>query len=500
LKKNLEGDSIEGAFFKLFQCLRRLYDYSESTSFSKELPMNSHVRHLILALMACCVASAAGATLFSDDFQDANASNAKWAYPGAITQTVTNGAATLINTDTTYLWFATHNMGSKAATFTLSATITLTSPASNGVGIACCLDANNFIAVQVGTGQNLFVYKYESNVVQLLSVTNSFITTAVNTIKVSKRDSTFNVFCNGAFITTFFVSAAKFIGGGDIGMLLPAKAQATYDDIRVTDQFETGASSQCFSDNFSNANLIGWYTGTLVGQAQISGQALTLTNTDAINTSMPFVNGRFDQASYRVIAAYKTGGKPYGLAIIFPTQVSGGIAYKPYSFLVDSLRRYGYGKPLDSTIKLSAPKTFIHSSTGDGKDTLEVLRFAGKYKFRINGTIVEDSLPLNGSVVSAGLFVSPQTSVSFDDFMIGGDSTGASVCAVIAHAKKSDRPWNPGISFSGSDYLLFDLTGRLVKRMGSNSTATPLAAPGLFVIRAEGKPYRLIKAAARIYN
>ena len=54
------------------------------------------------------------------------------------------------------------------------------------------------------------------------------------------------------------------------------------------------------------------------GQLLVSGGMLTLTNSDTTNTSIPFVNGRFDHASYRVITTYKSGGGLYGLAIVFP--------------------------------------------------------------------------------------------------------------------------------------------------------------------------------------
>ena len=221
---------------------------------------------LVFSLTACLTASAAAAMLFSNDFQDSSTSNAQWAYPSAMTHTVVNGEVSLKNNDSAYLWFATHNMSAKAATFTLSATITITSSASNGAGIACCLDAsNNGIALQVGTGQNLFVYEYNANVQQLLVVVNSFVTTGVNSIQISKRDSTFTVFCNGKFMTTFFVSSAKFMGGGDIGMILPAKAQAKFDNVTMTDQYQSGSPITCFSDDFSDAAFDGWYTASSRG-------------------------------------------------------------------------------------------------------------------------------------------------------------------------------------------------------------------------------------------
>jgi hypothetical protein len=394
-------------------------------------------------------------------------------------------------------------MGSKAAVFTLSATVTITSAASNAVGIACCMDAsNNAVAVQVGIPQNILVYKYDGSVLQQLqSVTNSFVSPTVNIITVSKRDSTFNVFCNGHYITTFYVSTAKFIGGGDIGLLVPAKGQAIIDNVVMTDQYQAGSPTTCFSDNFSDVNHTGWYMGLLSGQSQSANGEWTLNNSDATMTSIVFVNGIFDRASYKAITKYKSGHGMYGIAMVIPVAVAGGTTYKSYSFLIDSLRHYGYGHPDSTLIKLSPPKTFIHASTGDGKDTLEVLRGNKKYTFRINGVVAEDSITLrgDGSVASAGLFVMPQTAVGYDSFIIGGDSTGAS-CAIITISAKP-KAFTPGIGFAGNEYMLFDVTGRLVKRINSPdaknlprmpvgmyfvrkiSTNEPMTAKGLMLVR-----------------
>lgn len=438
-------------------------------------------------ITGCCARfamSAASDTLFFDNFQDAATSNGKWIYPAEITHTFSNGMVTLKSSDPTYLYFATHNMASKAAVFTLSATITMTST-SNGVGISFCMDSNNNgIAVQAGTSQNLLVYKYDSGIQEILSVVNSFVSPTINTIKVSKHDSTFNIFCNNRFITTFYLSASKFIGGGDIGLLVPPNAQATFDNILMTNHYETGATIRCFSDNFSDANLDGWFVGTLTGQSQTTSGGWLMTNTDAQSTSIPFVNGSFDRASYRVVTTYKSGGSPYGLAIVFPILVAGGTIYKPYSFVIDSARHYGYGHPDSGSIKISQPKTYIHGSTGDGKDTLEVLRFNNKYKFRINGTVAEDSLPLRGAgnVVAAGLFLMPQTAVLYHDFIIGGDSAGAA-CSIITVLGKP-KAFAPRIDYFSNDYALFDATGRRVKRMSASGMGNlPRLPAGMYFVR-----------------
>ena len=110
---------------------------------------------------------------------------------------------------------------------------------------------------------------------------------------------------------------------------------------------------------------------------------------------------------------------------------------------------------------------------------------------------MEDSLPLrgDGGVVSAGLFVMPKTAAGFNDFVIGGDSTGAA-CTIITIARPSAKAPAAAISLSGSDYLIFDLTGRLVKRMGAASAMRMPKARGMYIIRKADEPALCVKTSA----
>ena len=467
-------------------------------------------RFIPTAMLCMCLVltgSAAGPrhsssdTLFQDHFQDSAATLSKWVFDAHLARSFSAGALSLTNNDATYLGFATHSdaASSKAAVFTLSAAISI-SPSSSGViGLACCMVDNDGIAIEVGTHQNLLVYTYGTGQILDNSI-NSFINPAVNTLTVSKHDSTFTVFCNSHFITTFHVSDSKFLNGGDIGLVLAPKAQATFDDVVMTKLYETGAPITCFSDDFNGGVLDGWYRGTISGSAQEANGALTLANPDAQSSSLMFVSGSFDHASLRVITSYKSGGGLYGLALVYAESVGGQITYPHYSFLIDSLRQYGYGHPDSGSIKLSQPKSYIHGSSGDGKDTLEILRFNTKYSFKINGMIVEDSLPIRGSgaVQTAGLFVMPQTSAAFDDFIIGGDSTGAS-CAVIAISAKPASALYAGLKAPGNVIMVFDATGRLVRRInGSGPGSLPRLPAGMFFLRQSNNGSKNVRGMVTI--
>jgi hypothetical protein len=444
--------------------------------------MKSRLMSAICAGFFCLSINVNAAELFSDDFSDTAASISKWIFPSSLARTFSNGALTLQNSGATYTWFATHSMTSKAAVFTLSATIASTS--FNSIGIACCMnDSSNGIAIQLGSNQTLSASKIGSSA--MLSTSNSFITTTVNTLKISKQDSTFNVFCNGHYIATFYVSDSKFINGGNIGLIMPPGATATFDNVVMTDQYETGTPITCFSDDFSDGDLTGWYTALMTGNAKVSGGQMVLTNTSE-QYCMPIVNGYFDKASYRVITTYKSGSGPYGLCLAYAETVTGGISYKYYLFLIDSARSYMSCHP-DSTGKIiaSSPVSYIKGSTGDCKDTLEVLRLGNKYKFRINGNISKDSLVLygNGAVGLAGVYAYG-VSAGFDDFVIGGDSSGAS-CSIINIAGKNKKNiLNSSLGFNQNGYFLFDASGRLVKKLNAGAYgAMPHLPAGAFFIR-----------------
>jgi hypothetical protein len=439
--------------------------------------MNQYKKLAFLFIFACIFGTTSAATLFQDNFQDSTVTKANWIFPAAIKRQFTGGALNVQNTDATYLWYVSHNFSTKAATFSLSATITFPSSNANDAGIGFCMTGSDGITLWVGPSQNMYVYKGS---VLLLNVMNSFINTTSNIVTISKIDSVFNVLCNGKFVSSFVCSDSKYINGGDIAFAVPAKTSFQVDDLILTDQFTPGAPKTFFNDSFTSGNTEGWYLSTLNGTASVSSGSLAIANDD-VSPADPYISGNFNQASLRVIATHKQGAGFYGLAFYDFVPGPLGDTVKSYLFLIDSMRDYASGLPDLSSIA-SLQTSIVH---GD-KDTLEVLRFSNKYKFRINHAFMPDSFPLlaPGRIDVAGLYVGGKTTVSFEDFAIGGDSTG-NFTSVINSPRVHGNNFGPISGIMGNNFTVFDVRGRIIKRSNGNYLETLKSLPGgMYIVKS----------------
>jgi hypothetical protein len=437
-------------------------------------------------LIWLCVTGANAATLFSDDFQDAATSKAKWHFPDSVTSAYSNGAVTLSNKDSKYMWFVTHSMPAKKATFTLSATITLTSSASDGVGLVCCnTNDTSGIFVELGKLQNLYAKKFSlSGQPEVLNVFNSFISTSRNVITISKKESVFTIICNNNLIGNFIVTDPLFAAGGDIGVVLPPKSSATFDNFIMTDDPTTGYVKSCFADDFNDADITGWYTYLINGTYQSGGGKFAVSNADAQYSGLLYVNGDFKRSSIKVITSFQGGNGPYGCMLVYTTPTAQGNFYKTFSFVIDSTQRYGVSDPDSSAIRMSLPKTFIHGGTAGAKDTLEVRKYDNRYAFIINGTVVENELPIPAPAPdAAGLTTGPKTSVAYEKFAVGGDSSGAS-CAVLLASTNSVKRFTPLLRLPANGFSAIDALGRISKRFGdSNNESIRRCASGIYFLK-----------------
>ena len=435
-----------------------------------------HLKVGLLLALVCFLGNTFATTLLSDNFQDSATSKANWIIPSPLQRQFTNGTLTIQNTDAVYEVYVSHSFNSPSPTFSVS--VMLASD-SIGAGLLFCKKGNDGITLQVGTNQNLYAWKSTAQPAILFNATNSFIGKTSNTISVSKRDSTFNVFCNGVYMGSFFCSDAEFVNGGDVAMIVPPKAHVQFNNFLMTDQYQSGSPITTFSDNFSSGNLLGWNFGQLNGSAVVASGALTVTNNDLVYPANPYINGDFNRASLKVIATHKKGDGFYGLAFYELAPGPLGDSIKPYLFLINTSRSYASGNP-DTRLIYATQTTLVHGDT----DTLEVLRFSNKYKFSINGALMPDSFPLlaPGRINAAGLYVDTDAVVSFEDFRIGGDSTGFPTGVIFSKPNKTIAAMNA--RFYSGDRYVFDLRGRIVKRLGGNSLeALKGMGAGMYIVR-----------------
>jgi hypothetical protein len=426
--------------------------------------MNRLAMTLVVLCSAGILWSVNGATIFSDDFSDTGATLKKWIWLGNnTTMKFSGGAAVLKNTDTVYAGFLVHTLASpKPSKFSLSATFTCSTPV-NGVGLVCCLTTSPSVTgytIQLGGAQNVFGYKYTSSgaIPVKTSKTSSFINAVTNTITVSKSADTFNIFANGHFVTRF--NDTQF-ASGDIAILLPTKSQVTVDDVILTDQFLTDNTPSCFTDSFKIAGSEGWDITAMVGDGTFGAGKCVLDDTDHTVSSIIFTDGNFQKASIKAAVRQTTGAGMYGVCFVSVITDSGRTTYKPYAFLVDSTRRYSIVYPDSATVRTRPAQSFISGSLGT--DTLEVVRYATHFAFRVNGYDVGETIPAPASyrIDGAGLYVGKQTSATYNYFIVGGDSTGA-FCTPVASVMNHLLPIKATMPLFGGSSIIYDIRGRKI--------------------------------------
>jgi hypothetical protein len=429
------------------------------------------MNRLTMTLAVLCSASillpVRAATIFSDDFSDTTASKINWIWYGNnVTMTFSGGSAVLKNTDAVYTGFLIHNFATKPSKFTLSAQITCSTPV-NGAGLMFCLTTSPSVTgytVQLGEAQNLFAYKYTaSGSTPLISnKSSSFINAVTNTMMVSKSSDTFNIFANGKYVTRFNDTLNK---SGDIAIIVPPKSQVTIDNVVMTDQFTQGSVSTCFSDSFLTTDLEsdGWnITGSMRGQATVGAGKCVLNNTDTMYSSIVYTDGNFGAASMKAAVRQTAGTGMYGVCFVsLIAGDSGSVTYKSYAFLVDSMRQYSIVYP-DSPSSWTRPaQSFIYGSLKT--DTLEVIRYANHFAFKVNGYDVGEIIPAPASyrIDGAGLYVGTKTAATYDYFVVGGDSTGAQ-CAAVSSVLNRVVPRKTLAPLFGGSSSIYDIRGRKI--------------------------------------
>jgi|WetSurMetagenome_2_1015567.scaffolds.fasta_scaffold00025_40 hypothetical protein len=441
---------------------------------------------IAIACVLSISALSGAATIFSDNFTDTNASKVKWNSLAAagFSASYQGGALVLNNPDQTYTAFFMHLFaGTKPSTFTLSATFIITDPAVNGAGLMFCLNnpsSPTGYTLQLGTTQYLFCYRYTSNSADdLKSKFSPFVKElpASNTLKVSKSGTTFNVFCNDHYVTRF--SDVTFTGG-DIAILVPPQAAIKVDDVIMTDQAETPPVSACYSDSFLTTASDAW-SAPSAGEAIFGGGRLVLNNTDATYSGTIYTDGVSPTASIKAVVSHKSGSGAYGVAFV----ESDSNMVKPFAFCIDSSRRYSFVNPDSSSIS-SHIGIGIYGALGT--DTIEVLQFAKKWLFVVNGAVQDSvNIPSTFRVDGFGLYASKKTALTCTYFVAGGDSTGA----VCNHTPVVARIPTPGPKYAASVFCkgstVFDMRGRMVGTFDRVGFLKAMLPAGLYFVVPAGR-------------
>ena len=195
-----------------------------------------------------------GTVIFSDDFSNPGATNLNWISPfTTLTRTCANGVYTVTNPDTSTA-YATTTLSSKPANFTASVKLTRSSD-SITAGILVCFStstANGYL-MQLNPEQGIQLTKYSGTNISIIFNDHSAAVVSgpngTNEIKISKKNDSIALYCNGIFITA--LRDASPVAGGDAGLLIPAKRSAIFDDFIITDEWlSPPRPASCFRDEF----------------------------------------------------------------------------------------------------------------------------------------------------------------------------------------------------------------------------------------------------------
>ncbi len=444
-------------------------------------------------IVACALAMAGGAqaaTIFSDNFSDTNASKVNWNQLAAagFSETFSSKGVTLKNTNATYTAFFIHSFATAPSIFTLSAQITIANDTVNGAGLMYCFSGNPSVqgyTLELGTSQYLFCVKFTSSSQPTLKDKFSpFVKQlpGTNVLMVSKTTgNVFNVFCNGHYITRF--SDTQF-PSGDIAILVPPGSTITVDSVLVTDQPTNPPASACYADSFLTTASDAWSSPS-AGQATFGAGQLVLNNTDSVYSSTIYVDGVSPSASIEAIVSHKSGPGGYGVAFV----ESDSNRIVPFAFLVDSSRRYSVVNPDSSTVSSQLGHGIIYGALGT--DTLEVLQFATKFVFLVNGAVQDTvAIPSDFRIDGAGLYASAKTAVTCTRFIAGGDSTGARcVPTAVSIPGHSFVIAKTALPVFGKGSIVYDMRGRRIGVFDRVSFERANIVSGLyFVVPAGQKP------------
>jgi hypothetical protein len=429
---------------------------------------------------------------FSDDFSDPSTSNTNWVKSAenlVLEFNEENQYCHITNGDTTYVAFAYHSLAEseKSSTFTISGRITLDGQ-NMGAGFICCLSITT-----MATGYYIALRDDRYVVVTAIDETGSgaviftgssaFVTSGTNILKISKKDSVFNVFCNNRFVGTFTDDSYS---SGDIALLVGTETGAIFDDVVLNDTFEEGTFPTCFSDDFNDGNLVGWdHFGSTDATVEVEDEALHIT-TEAGQGVYQVFNLPLQEFIMQATVSYKSGGTQslYGLFISGEGETSVPFA----GFGISGGKYYGvflsgveYTLLSHSAIK-GAP--YISSSSGDTTfytDTLQVVKREGEaeYLFIVNADTITKFTNVTFPVTGAGIFCSESLDVVFDDFIV---AEGTELVCPIRKPLTLHQPFNRVIPARAIDAYLFDCSGRILSRRRSSSFTRGMV-PGLYLSR-----------------
>lgn len=401
-----------------------------------------------------------GAAIFQDDFSNPANSDSNWPIKPDLQRSFDGGKCTVTNSNANYAGLLTHNVSGKPAEFTFSASVTRVSDTvSAGIYVNSVSNALDGYAVQVGNQNQIYVTKFGTGDPKVIfKKQNGFVLAQTNNLVISKKSTTFYIYCNDQYMGSFTDADIAAVA---VGFILSPKVTVSFDNVILTNTVTLPPSPpSSFNDDFNDGKLTGWMS--FGNQADVS-EADSVLKIQTKNDSDAFMYRDFMAAPFctlKVEVSHRGGDLTSLYGLFFCDKSKSGII--PIAgFGITGSSYYGVLSPDSGSISLDQNtcirgKAYISGSdTVYKKDTLKIIDSSGNYKCYANGVLLSSFSNINFSVTGVGLFCDGGQKIYFDNFYV--DNEKLSVTHFIQN-KHSTLNFN---AFSRGN-LLVDPLGRLI--------------------------------------
>ena len=446
----------------------------------------ARMRWSIVPIFGCLSWSlSSGAILFSDDFSDPSATNLNWISPfTTLTRTCANGVYTLANSSADAA-FVTTTLSPQPSLFTASTKMTRPSD-SITAGILICFNSTTISGylMQLNPRQGIQLTKYvNGNASIIFNDQSPAVLSGPNELKISKKNDSITLFCNGTFITA--LRDASPVAPGDAGFLVPGKQSAVFDDFVVTDEWISPPEPiACFRDDFSVATTT-WLDYGQKDQKEVAEGYFKLTTTASGAFADPYV--RVDQLGLDTFVAmtavsHRSGDSSnmYGIFLCGAPVQQGSSSVVPMAYFCINANRQ-YDAYID-TIK-PAGSTRIRGAAFQGTyytDTIKVVKKKNTaYRMYVNGYLLDSLAASKASfaVIGAGINVENRM-VIWSAFFLFGPSE---ICPVVAPARVT-KSFSPVRFTPYQSNYLFDPMGRIIRARSGAGQGIRTLVPGLYIM------------------
>ncbi|MBD3345772.1 MAG: hypothetical protein GF401_11985 [Chitinivibrionales bacterium] len=391
--------------------------------------------------------------------------------------------------------------------FTYSVDIKTPNSSYLWLGISFCLKSNlEGYYFTVDTNQTWMLFKYIADStdnpqsVIIDAGPHSFVNSFTNTLKVSKDGDDISLFVNGRVV---FSGSDPDFDSGSVGLVIHHSIRATFSNISWTTHTTSPRKVTCFTSDFVQDSLKGWYLGYTQETPSIIDSNLVLTSGDSLR-SILVTSGDFDSSSIKAQVAFSGGsfGGAYGVTFIDIVRGGDSTSYRNYAFVLNPQgEHYGVIKP-DSTRFNWSPGSYPEILGNGEINTIVVKRDNDKYHFMVNGVAIVDANVQEGfDIDGAGIIALPDTTfpryVTMECSWFAVSQSDSFECPVhlpVPYKLQISRT-APSRRYYG---IVFDPLGRKISSLKNSRFRAQKLPSGTFIIVSENNKKRVVPDLQKI--